>query len=75
MNNDPRSAIRSCAQVADSILPPTFLKKTDTFLGPWKEMEREHKMDEIPFSGIMSEDIEDYMVKSYRKQGFYNSKF
>jgi len=75
MDADPRSAIRSCAQVGNSTLPKDFLKRTDTFLGPWTEFEQAHGLKEIPFSGIMTEKVEDYMVMSYKKQGFYNSEY
>lgn len=74
MDSDIRSAIRSCAQVADSVIPAQFLKKTDTFLGPWKEFVRAQGLKAIPFSGIMTSEIEDYMVKAYQKQGFYDSE-
>jgi soluble epoxide hydrolase/lipid-phosphate phosphatase len=75
MNADIRSSIRSCAQIANSTLPKDFLQHNDTFLGPWKEYQKTRGLSEIPFSGIMSKKVEDYMVKSYKKQGFYNSEF
>jgi hypothetical protein len=43
-------------------------------LGPWRDFQKANNLKEIPFSGIMSPEVEDYMVKSYQKQGFYNSK-
>jgi len=58
LDSDVRSAIRSCAHVGNSVLPAQFLKKG---------------LEEIPVSGIMTEEVEDYMVKSYKKQSFYNS--
>ncbi len=67
-------AIRSCAQTADSVVPSNFLSEQKTFLGPWKDLLAEKNLKEIPLSGIMSQEVEDYMVKSYKKQGFYNSK-
>ncbi|KAK2768283.1 hypothetical protein FQN54_000136 [Arachnomyces sp. PD_36] len=73
LDADPRSAIRSCAQVADSQVPEDFLLRNDTFLGPWEEFQEENGLDEIPFSGIMDEVVEDYMVKAYSKGGFYNT--
>lgn len=75
LDADPRSAVRSCAQVADSRVPEEFLRRNDTFLGPWVEFEQENNLTEIPFSGIMTEVVEDYMVEAYEKQGFYNSSF
>ena len=74
LNADIRSSIRSCAQVADSKVPATFLSEQTNFLDPWKEFLKENKLAEIPFSGIMTKEVEDYMVKSYKKQGFFNSK-
>lgn len=74
LDADPRSAIRSCAQVADSSLPEVFLRRNDTFLQPWVEFEEENGLTEIPFSEVMSPLVEDYMVESYKKQGFYNSQ-
>jgi soluble epoxide hydrolase/lipid-phosphate phosphatase len=74
LDADPRASIRSCAQVASSKVPATFLARNDTFLGPWKEFMRSLGLKEVPFSGIMSRLVEDYMVMSYKKQGFYNSK-
>jgi hypothetical protein len=73
LDSDVRSAIRSCAHVGNSVLPAQFLKKTDTFLGPWREFVQAKGLEEIPVSGIMTEEVEDYMVKSYKKQSFYNS--
>ncbi|KAK2782760.1 hypothetical protein FQN53_009621 [Emmonsiellopsis sp. PD_33] len=73
LDADPRSAIRSCAQVADSVLPKDFLQRNDTILQPWIEFQEQNGLDEIPFSGIMSPKVEDYMVESYSKQGFYNT--
>jgi soluble epoxide hydrolase/lipid-phosphate phosphatase len=74
MNADIRSSIRSCAQIANSTLPKDFLQRNDTFLGPWRELQKTMGWNTIPASGIMSAKVEDYMVKSYSKQGFYNSK-
>jgi len=74
LNGDVRSTIRSCAQVANSTVPADFLKPNNTFLGPWRTFEMQNNLTEIPFSGIMSQKVEDYMVASYKKQGLYNSK-
>lgn len=74
MDADPRSAIRSCAQVADTKVPEKFLKDTTSFLDAWREDNKKNNRTEIPFSGIMSKKVEDYMVETYKKQGFYNSK-
>lgn len=73
MDADPRSAIRSCAQVADSKVPEAFLKDQTSFLGAWRAANAAADRSDIPASGIMSRKVEDYMVASYRKQGFYNS--
>lgn len=75
LDADPRSAIRSCAQVADSEVPGEFLRRNDSFLEPWEEFQDKNNLTEIPFSGIMSELVEEYMVRAYEKQGFYNSLF
>ncbi len=74
MDADPRSAIRSCAQVAATKPPATFLADQTSFLEPWYQWEKQNNVTEIPFSGIMSREVEDYMVESYQKQGFFNSK-
>jgi hypothetical protein len=74
LNADPRSAIRSCAQTATSVIPPTFLQENNTFLGPWYAYDKAHNLKAIPFSGIMTQCVEDYMVASYKKQGFFSSK-
>ena len=74
LDSDVRAAIRSCAHVGDSVLPAQFLKKVDSFLGPWREFNKANGLEEIPVSGIMSKVVEDYMVESYEKQGFYNSE-
>ena len=74
LNADVRQSIRSCAQTADSKVPSDFLHPVDTFLGPWEEFEQENGLTEIPASGIMNQEVEDYMVESYQKQGFYNSR-
>ncbi|KAF2400293.1 alpha/beta-hydrolase [Trichodelitschia bisporula] len=73
LNADIRSAIRSCAQMGNSTTPKDFLQRNDTFLGPWREFEKTNNLKEIPFSGIMSRQVEDYMVASYQKQGFYTT--
>lgn len=73
LDKDPRSAIRSCAQVADSVVPSDFLVDRDSFLNAWYKANEAAGRDEIPFSGIMTREVEDYMVASYKKQGFYNS--
>lgn len=74
LDADPRSAIRSCAQVADSVLPKSFLTKTNTFLGPWREFMKERNITEIPFSAnMMTPLVENYMVESYKKSKFFNS--
>jgi soluble epoxide hydrolase/lipid-phosphate phosphatase len=75
MDEDPRMAIRSCAQIANSTLPKDFLRHNDTFLQPWEDYIVANDLDEIPFSGIMTKVVEDYMVRSYQKQGFYNSTY
>lgn len=74
MNADIRMSIRSCARTKDTEPPAEFLTKNDTFLGPWKQYLKQNNLKEIPASGIMSRLVEDYMVLSYLKQGFYNSK-
>lgn len=74
MDADPRSAIRSCAQIATTKVPPKFLKDQTSFLDAWREDNQKNNRTEIPFSGIMSKVVEDYMVESYKKQGFYNSE-
>jgi hypothetical protein len=74
MDADHRSAIRAVAHIADSKLPAEFLTRTDTFIGPWRDYIKANNLSEIPFSGIMTKKVEDYMVESYKKQGFYNSK-
>lgn len=73
LDADPRSAIRSCAQVLDSEIPDDFLRRNDSFLGAWEDFQNENNLTEIPFSGIMSKLVEEYMVREYEKQGFYNS--
>lgn len=75
MDADPRSAIRSCAQVANTKVPEKFLKDTTSFLDAWREDNKKNNRTEIPFSGIMSKKVEDYMVETYKKQGFFNSEF
>ena len=74
LNANIRSAIRSCAQIATSVLPPTFLQLTTSFLQPWWDWLKANHLTQIPFSGIMTPCVEDYMVASYQKQGFFNSK-
>lgn len=74
LDSDPRSAIRSCAQVANSTVPSDFLVDRESFLNAWYKANEEAGRDEIPFSGIMTKEVEDYMVASYQKQGFYNSR-
>jgi soluble epoxide hydrolase / lipid-phosphate phosphatase len=74
MNDDVRSSIRSCAQTANSTIPEDFLTRQDVFLQPWKNFEKAKNLSQIPFSGIMTKLVEDYMVMSYKKQGFYNSE-
>lgn len=74
LDADPRNAIRSCAQVATTDVPEKFLKDQTSFLKAWREDNKEHNRTDIPFSGIMSKKVEDYMVESYEKQGFYNSR-
>lgn len=73
MDADPRNAIRSCAQVASSKVPEAFLKDQTSFLGAWRAANQQANRTDIPASGIMSKKVEDYMVASYQKQGFYNS--
>jgi hypothetical protein len=43
-------------------------------LKPWYDLIKVKKLLDIPVSGIMTDVVEKYMVKSYKKQGFYNSK-
>lgn len=74
LDADPRGGIRSCAQVATTKVPKNFLKDQTSFLQAWREDNAKNNRTEIPFSGIMSKKVEDYMVKSYQKQGYYNSK-
>jgi hypothetical protein len=74
LDADPLNAIRSCAQVADSQLPSTFLQLSTSFLKPWYDLIKGKKLRDIPASGIMTDVVEKYMVKSYKKQGFYNSE-
>jgi hypothetical protein len=74
LNANVRSAIRSCAQIATSVLPPTFLQLTTSFLQPWWDWLKANHLTQIPFSGIMTPCVEDYMVESYEIQGFFNSK-
>jgi hypothetical protein len=50
------------------------LRVNNTFLGPWRGYLKENNLTEIPFSNIMTKEVEDYMVESYKKQGFKNSK-
>ncbi|KAJ3495188.1 hypothetical protein NLG97_g3574 [Lecanicillium saksenae] len=73
LDADPRDAIRSCAQVADSKVPAAFLKDQTSFLGAWRAANQKANRTDIPASGIMSKKVEDYMVASYQKQGFYNT--
>ncbi|RDL32443.1 uncharacterized protein BP5553_08899 [Venustampulla echinocandica] len=73
MDADPRSAIRACAQIAATVPPHDFLSSKTSFLEPWNEWEKENNVTTIPFSGIMSQEVEDYMVESYQKQGFFNT--
>lgn len=73
LDADPRNAIRSCAQVADSKVPKKFLVDQTSFLGAWREANKQANRTDIPASGIMSQKVEDYMVASYKKQGFYNT--
>ncbi|KAK5994734.1 Epoxide hydrolase A-like protein [Cladobotryum mycophilum] len=73
MDADPRNGIRSCAQIATSEVPEHFLKDQTSFLQSWYEDNKKNGRKDIPFSGIMSQEVEDYMVASYQKQGFYNT--
>ncbi|KAF1988961.1 alpha/beta-hydrolase [Aulographum hederae CBS 113979] len=73
LDADARQSIRSCARLGDDKIPADFLTKTDTFLGPWETFDAQQGVGEIPASGIMSGVVEDYMVASYKKQGFYNT--
>ncbi|KAE9962094.1 hypothetical protein BLS_000843 [Venturia inaequalis] len=73
MNADIRKSIRSCAQTAKSGVPADFLVSTTSFLGPWNAYLAANNLTQIPASGIMSQVVEDYMVYSYSKQGFYNT--
>ncbi|KAK5994760.1 Cytosolic epoxide hydrolase 2-like protein [Cladobotryum mycophilum] len=73
MDADPRSVIRATSQIATSEIPADFLRNQTSFLGPWKVDNEKHNRTEIPFSGIMSQKVENYMVESYKKQGFFNT--
>ena len=73
LNANPRDSIRSCAQLANDTIPSTFLLSETTFLEPWNEFVEENNLTEIPFSGIMSHQVEDYMVTKYKQQGFFPS--
>jgi soluble epoxide hydrolase / lipid-phosphate phosphatase len=73
MDVDIRKSIRSCAQTAKSNIPAEFLTHTTDFLGPWNKFLAANNSQQIPSSGIMSQVVEDYMVYSYKKQGFYNT--
>jgi hypothetical protein len=42
LDADPRSAIRSCAHVGDSLLPADFLRRNDTFLQPWVDFQKDN---------------------------------
>lgn len=75
LNEDPRNAVRSCAQVANSEVPGKFLKDQSTFLGAWREENLKYNRTNIPSSGVMSKKVENYMVESCEKQGFYNSTY
>jgi soluble epoxide hydrolase/lipid-phosphate phosphatase len=73
MNSSIRDTIRAVSQTASSPNPPNNLAAQDSFLGPWREYVKENNLTGIPFSGIMNEATEDYMVDSYSKQGFFNT--
>ncbi|QDS69463.1 hypothetical protein FKW77_006186 [Venturia effusa] len=73
MNADIRKSIRSCAQTAKSGVPADFLTPTTNFLKPWNNYLAAKNLTQIPASGIMSQVVEDYMVDSYKKQGFYTT--
>jgi hypothetical protein len=73
MNANIRSTVRSVAQIASSTVPSTFLADETSFLEPWFQFDEEHNLTEIPFSGIMTPLIEDYMVQMYSIQGFFHS--
>jgi hypothetical protein len=75
LNADPLAAIRSCAQVASSVVPSDFLIDQTSFLGPWRRFDQQHGYKQIPASGILTPVVEQYMVESYQKQGFYNSTY
>jgi hypothetical protein len=74
MDADVRGTIRSVSRNNRTAPPTEFLRQNDTFLGPWKDHIKKMNLKEIPASGIMSQVVEDYMVDSYKKQGFYNSE-
>ena len=73
MNANIRMTVRSVAQIASSTVPSTFLADETSFLEPWFQFDEEHNLTEIPFSGIMTPLIEDYMVHMYSIQGFFHS--
>jgi hypothetical protein len=75
MDADVRGTIRSVARTNTTAPPIEFLRQKTTFLGPWKDHIQTKNQKEIPASGIMSQVVEDYMVESYKKQGFYTSEF
>lgn len=68
-------ALRSVAQVANSIIPSEFLRDETSFLEPWFQYDAENNLTQIPFSGIMTPLVEDYMVDLYSTQGFYHSVY
>lgn len=75
LNADIRKSLRSCYQTAKSTIPADFLTENNTFLGPWNTFLQQHKLKQIPFSGLVSHALEDYLVEQYSIQGFYNSEF
>ena len=68
-------ALRSVAQVANSIIPSEFLRDETSFLEPWFQYDAQNNLTHIPFSGIMTPLVEDYMVDLYSTQGFYHSVY
>jgi hypothetical protein len=75
LNGNIRMALRSVAQVANSIIPSEFLRDETSFLEPWFQYDAENNLTQIPFSGIMTPLVEDYMVDLYSTQGFYHSVY
>ena len=67
-------SIRAAARTAKDPYPKNFPGDQTSWINSWNEFDKEHNLTEIPFSGIMTKKVEDYMVESYQKQGFYHSE-